>query len=159
MQTRLDRIPNEFFDHLYGEGKWAGKPRNVLDTPGLGGTLDSYGFAQQAADQSRVGNPMVAFSGGQASPNPFLAQLQSQEKMKMYDAKAQGMNAALGDLRSQAQGLAQFSIGNEMTRKQAASNALSGFNKSFYDRKPAPNPWMTALKIGMGGVRGLTGAG
>jgi hypothetical protein len=149
LQTMAEQAAERYFNWTNSQGEFAGKPKDILQAPGMDEALDIYGTAERLAAEKRF-TPSVALSG-QGSAG-YAKQLASKAAMDRYDTRASGLNQALQNIKAQAYGLSDQAIGNEMQQKQAYANMLGQYNSNFYNRPQKPPLWQSIAGLAIGGL-------
>lgn len=132
-------------------------PHDIMQAPGMNDMLDIYGSADSLANQKKMSNPAMALSGG--GSGDYAAQLDELGKQNRYDQRAEGLSHGLQSAKAEAYGLGGSAADLEANRKQAYASDMLNQENSYYNRPRRPSPWMTALKIGLGGLNGAAQAG
>lgn len=157
-EQRLNSRSMKFMDWQDGTGEYAGKPRDITQAPGMSDTLDLYGGANQIANTERFGDGAVRLADP-AAGSAYGTQMKQQKDMQLYDNRAAGVSNALGNLRAENTGQVSDLMNRDFARKNAVFGAESENRRDYYARPKKQNPWMTALKIGLGGVSTLAKGG
>lgn len=156
LQKMMEATAQRYFDWENSSGEYAGKPKDVMQAPGMDANLDIYGTAERLAAEKRF-TPALALSGG--GTGGYAEQLEAQNKMGRYDTRAAGLSQGLANTRAQAYGLSDQAIGNEMQQKQGYASALGGYNSGFYNRPVQKPLWERIAGLAIGGLGAAGAAG
>jgi hypothetical protein len=138
----------------YQDWEDAPGPHDIMQAPGMSDMLDIYGSAESLANKKKLGgNPAMALSeGGNAN---YATQLDEFNKQNRYDERAAGLSSGLQSTRAEAYGLGGSAAELEMNRKNAYAQGMMQNEQNYYNRPKKQNPWLTALKIGVGGLSAI----
>jgi hypothetical protein len=156
LEQRLNSRSMKFFDWQDGTGEYAGKPRSILDAPGISDTLDLYGGAEQLANTERFGDGAVRLADP-AAGSAYGTQMKQQKDMQLYDNRAAGVSNALGVLKAENTGQVGDLMNRDFARKNAVLGAESENRRDYYARPVKKPLWETIAGLAIGGATAASG--
>lgn len=136
-------------------GEYAGKPLDITDTKYMTPYLDIYGNADRQASVKKLGGGAMNLADTNSA---YVSQLDKLQQDERYNTRASGLHDAWQGLKSEAAGLSGEQINADMIRRNSVMQAQFQ-NRSDFHRQKAPNPWMTALNVGLQGLGAFSGMG
>lgn len=133
LEAKLKARSQKFLDWEDGTGEYAGKPRNILDAPGIGDALDIYGSAESLADTEQMGSGAMRLADP-ASGTTYGTQMKQLAASDRYNTRAAGLSNALGGIKADATGQIGGLLDRDFARKSTIAGLESSNRRDYYNR-------------------------
>ena len=143
----------KWINYKDGTGEYAGKPRNIADSPGFSDVVDLYGANRTATQMERQGGG--ALNLADPSQGAYASQQKQLNDFNYSNNRAENISNAVRTSEGNALGRMDTLIDRDINRKNTVAGLEMNNRNAYYNRPQKRGFWGQLAKFAIGGASGF----